>query len=146
MLGIVRHGKPLDVRVTPAAEVILDPRTGVKATLGRIGMMPSAPFVPISVSEAFSTAGSLTIENGGKVFTALGVEGWARHPWTCSALGTRLGREWTMFARTATSSWFNRAAWIGCFRYPVGSRHAKNRIGPSGDGGGFRRARLLAIF
>ena len=72
VLGIVRHGKPLDVTVTPAAEVVLDPRTGVKATLGRIGMMPSAPFVPISVSEAFSTAWSLTIENGGKVFTALG--------------------------------------------------------------------------
>jgi regulator of sigma E protease len=72
VLGIVRHGKPLDVRVTPAAEVVLDPRTGVKATVGRIGMMPSAPFVPIPVSEAFSTAGSLTIENGGKVFTALG--------------------------------------------------------------------------
>jgi regulator of sigma E protease len=72
VLGIVRHGKPLDVMVTPAAESVLDPRTGVKATLGRIGMMPNAPFVPISVSEAFSTAWSLTIENGGKVFTALG--------------------------------------------------------------------------
>jgi regulator of sigma E protease len=72
VLGIVRHGKPLDVTVTPAAESVLDPRTGVKATLGRIGMMPNAPFVPISVSEAFSTAWSLTIENGGKVFTALG--------------------------------------------------------------------------
>lgn len=72
VLGIVRHGKPLDVRVTPAPEVVLDPRTGVKATLGRIGMMASAPFVPIPVSEAFSTAWTLTIENGGKVFTALG--------------------------------------------------------------------------
>lgn len=72
VLGIVRHGKPLDVRVTPAPEVVLDPRTGLKATLGRIGMMASTPFVPISVSEAFSTAWSLTIENGGKVFTALG--------------------------------------------------------------------------
>ncbi|MGZ3435550.1 MAG: M50 family metallopeptidase, partial [Gemmatimonadaceae bacterium] len=72
VLGIVRHGKALDVKVTPAPEVVLDPRTGLKATLGRIGMMPSTPFVPISVSEAFSTAGSLTIENGGKVFTALG--------------------------------------------------------------------------
>jgi regulator of sigma E protease len=72
VLGIVRKGKPLEVRVTPAAEVVLDPRTGLKASLGRIGVAPSAPFVPISTSEAFSTALSLTIENGGKVFTALG--------------------------------------------------------------------------
>jgi regulator of sigma E protease len=72
VLGIVRKGKTLDVRVTPAAEVVLDPRTGVKATLGRIGVAPSSPFAPIPASEAFSTAWSLTVENGGKVFTALG--------------------------------------------------------------------------
>jgi regulator of sigma E protease len=72
VLGIVRKGKTLDVRVTPTAEVVLDPRTGVKATLGRIGVAPSSPFAPIPASEAFSTAWSLTVENGGKVFTALG--------------------------------------------------------------------------
>jgi regulator of sigma E protease len=72
VLGIVRHGQPLEVRVTPVADVVIDPRTGVKASLGRIGMMPSESFVPISVPKAFATAWTLTIDNGGRIFSALG--------------------------------------------------------------------------
>ncbi|HMI55092.1 MAG TPA: site-2 protease family protein, partial [Gemmatimonadaceae bacterium] len=43
-LGIIRKGQPVRVQVTPAAEVVPDPRTGVKRTLGRIGMMASEGF------------------------------------------------------------------------------------------------------
>lgn len=71
-LGIVRHGQPVRVQVTPAAEVVPDPRTGVKRTLGRIGMMASEAFTPISGPRAFSEAWSLTIDNGSRIFAALG--------------------------------------------------------------------------
>jgi len=71
-LGIVRHGQTMEVRVTPAAEVTLDPRTGVKRPLGRIGMVASEGFIPISVPHAFSAAWSLTMDNGGRIFSALG--------------------------------------------------------------------------
>jgi regulator of sigma E protease len=72
-LGIVRQGKPVDVRVTPVAESVPDPRTGVKRTLGRIGMVASEGFTPISVGDAFSEAWRLTLDNGSKIFSALGM-------------------------------------------------------------------------
>jgi regulator of sigma E protease len=71
-LGIVRKGETLRVNVTPAAEQVPDPRTGVKRTLGRIGMMASEGFTPISVGKAFGTAWDLTIDNGSRIFSALG--------------------------------------------------------------------------
>jgi regulator of sigma E protease len=71
-LGIVRHGEPIEVTVTPAAEVVPDPRTGVKRPLGRIGMMASEGFTPISVPRAFTEAWRITIDNGTKIFSALG--------------------------------------------------------------------------
>jgi regulator of sigma E protease len=72
-LGLVRKGRPLNVRVTPVAETVPDPRTGVKRTLGRIGMVASEGFTPISAGEAFSEAWRLTLDNGSKIFSALGM-------------------------------------------------------------------------
>ena len=71
-LGIVRKGLPIDVTVTPAAEIVPDPRTGVKRPLGRIGMMASEGFTPISVPRAFAEAWRLTVDNGSRIFAALG--------------------------------------------------------------------------
>ena len=71
-LGIVRRGQPLHITVTPAAETVTDPSTGEKRTLGRIGMMATEGFTPISVGAAFGTAWSLTVDNGSKIFSALG--------------------------------------------------------------------------
>jgi regulator of sigma E protease len=71
-LGIVRHGEMLRVNVTPAAEEVPDPRTGEKRTLGRIGMMATEGFTPISVPSAFTEAWHLTIDNGSRIFSALG--------------------------------------------------------------------------
>ena len=71
-LGIVRQGKPIEVQVTPAAETVPDPRTGVKRTLGRIGMVASEGFTPISAGQAFGEAWRLTVDNGSKIFAALG--------------------------------------------------------------------------
>jgi regulator of sigma E protease len=71
-LGIVRQGQPIEVTVTPAAEVVPDPRTGVKRPLGRIGMMASEGFIPISAPRAFAEAWRITIDNGTKIFSALG--------------------------------------------------------------------------
>ncbi len=71
-IGIVRHGAPVDVVVTPVAEVVPDPRTGVKRPLGRIGMMASEGFTPISVPRAFSEGWRITVDNGGRIFSALG--------------------------------------------------------------------------
>jgi regulator of sigma E protease len=72
-LGIVRKGTPVNIRVTPVAESVPDPRTGVKRTLGRIGMVASEGFTPISVGDAFSEAWRLTLDNGSKIFSALGM-------------------------------------------------------------------------
>ena len=71
-LGIVRKGEPMEVTVTPAAEIVPDPRTGVKRPLGRIGMMASEGLTPISVPRAFSEAWRLTVDNGTRIFAALG--------------------------------------------------------------------------
>ncbi|HKR08940.1 MAG TPA: M50 family metallopeptidase [Gemmatimonadaceae bacterium] len=71
-LGIVRNGQPMHVEVTPAAETVPDPRTGAKRTLGRIGMVASEGFIPISVGDAFGEAWRLTVDNGSKIFAALG--------------------------------------------------------------------------
>lgn len=71
-LGIVRRGKPLQIEVIPVAETGPDPRTGVKTTRGRIGVVASEGFTPISVGQAFGEAWHLTIDNGSKIFAALG--------------------------------------------------------------------------
>lgn len=71
-LGIVRKGQSMRFSVTPAAESVADPRTGEKQTLGRIGMMASEGFIPISVGDAFTTAWRLTLDNGSRIFSALG--------------------------------------------------------------------------
>jgi regulator of sigma E protease len=71
-LGIVRHGQPVEVTVTPVAEVVADPQTGVKRPVGRIGMMSTQGFTPITVSQAFGAAWTLTIDNGSRIFSALG--------------------------------------------------------------------------
>ena len=70
-LGIIRHGEPVSVDVTPVPEVVPDPATGKRVTLGRIGMAVSERFTPVPVRNAFSEAWRLTIDNGTKVFSAL---------------------------------------------------------------------------
>jgi regulator of sigma E protease len=71
-LGIIRKGQPVEVTVTPAAEVVLDPQTGVKRPVGRIGLMAGQSFTPISAPRAFVEAWHVTIDNGSKIFSALG--------------------------------------------------------------------------
>jgi len=70
-LEIVRHGRPFSLEVTPVAEVVPDPRTGEKKTLGRIGMVASEAFRPVSVPDAFTEAWRLTVDNGGRIFSTL---------------------------------------------------------------------------
>ncbi len=71
-LGIVRKGQAVTLTVTPESEAVTDPETGVKRPRGRIGMIASVAFTPISVPQAFVEAWRITIDNGGKIFTALG--------------------------------------------------------------------------
>jgi regulator of sigma E protease len=71
-LGIVRKGQPVTVTVTPESEAVTDPETGVQSPRGRIGMIASVAFTPISVPQTFVEAWRITIDNGGKIFTALG--------------------------------------------------------------------------
>jgi regulator of sigma E protease len=70
-LGIVRKGQPLEVQVTPVAEMAANPRTGERQRLGRIGMMASEGFERVSVGNAFREAWNVTIDNGGRIFLAL---------------------------------------------------------------------------
>ena len=71
-LGIVRKGQPVTVTVTPESEAVTDPKTGVKSPRGRIGMIASVAFTPISVPQTCLEAWRITIDNGGRIFTALG--------------------------------------------------------------------------
>jgi regulator of sigma E protease len=71
-LGLVRKGEPITVTVTPESEPVTDPETGVKSPRGRIGMIANVSFKPISVPESFVEAWRITIDNGGRIFTALG--------------------------------------------------------------------------
>jgi regulator of sigma E protease len=71
-LGIVRKGQAVTVTVTPESEAVTDPETGVKRPRGRIGMIANVAFTPISVPQAFVEAWRITIDNGSKIFTALG--------------------------------------------------------------------------
>ncbi len=71
-LGIVRKGQAVTLTVTPESEAVTDPETGVKRPRGRIGMIANVAFTPISVPQAFVEAWRITIDNGGKIFTALG--------------------------------------------------------------------------
>ena len=71
-LGIVRKGQAVTVTVTPESEAVADPETGVKRPRGRIGMIANVAFTPVSVPHAFVEAWRITIDNGGKIFTALG--------------------------------------------------------------------------
>jgi regulator of sigma E protease len=71
-LGIVRGGKPMTLTVTPESEAVTDPETGVKGQRGRIGMVANVGYKPISVPQSFVEAWHITIDNGGRIFTALG--------------------------------------------------------------------------
>jgi regulator of sigma E protease len=71
-LGIIRRGQPVQVTVTPTSEDVPDPETGVKRPVGRIGMMAGQGFRPISVPRAFVEAWHITVDNGSKIFSALG--------------------------------------------------------------------------
>ena len=72
-LEIQRHGQPVTVRVTPAAETVADPSTGEKKQLGRIGMIADVAFEPVAPGKAFTEAWRITIDNGGKIFSTLRV-------------------------------------------------------------------------
>jgi len=71
-LGVMRKGQPVHVTVTPAPEAVIDPATGKKETVGRIGVMATEAFTPISAGAALGAAWGLTIDNGSKIFSALG--------------------------------------------------------------------------
>ena len=71
-LGIVRRGAPTEITVTPAAEVAPDPRTGIKRSVGRIGMVAKEGFVPVALPRALSEAWKITIDKGTAIFETLG--------------------------------------------------------------------------
>ncbi len=71
-LGIVRAGSPLEIVVTPAAEVAPDPRTGIKRRVGRIGMVAKEGFVPVAFGRALGEAWNITIDKGTAIFQTLG--------------------------------------------------------------------------
>jgi regulator of sigma E protease len=68
---VSRKGQPITLRVTPVAETVPDPRTGQKKQLGRIGMVATAAFEPVSVVGAFGQAWRLTVDDGSKIFSTL---------------------------------------------------------------------------
>jgi regulator of sigma E protease len=70
-LEVVRKGQPLTVRVTPAAEMAQDPRTGERKQLGRIGVAATAAFKPVAFGQAFGEAWRLTLDDSGKIFSTL---------------------------------------------------------------------------
>ncbi len=71
-LGIVRAGTPTEITVTPAAEVAPDPRTGIKRSVGRIGLQAKEGFVPVALPRALGEAWNITIDKGTAIFETLG--------------------------------------------------------------------------
>jgi len=71
-LGIVRAGTPTEITVTPAAEVAPDPRTGIKRSVGRIGLQAKEGFVPVAFPRALGEAWNITIDKGTAIFETLG--------------------------------------------------------------------------
>lgn len=71
-LGILRRGQPLNIEVTPVAEISPDPRTGIKRRLGRIGMLAKEGFIPVAFPDALGEAWHITVDKGGAIFQTLG--------------------------------------------------------------------------
>ena len=71
-LGVVRGGATREISVTPAMEVAPDPRTGVKRSVGRIGMVAKEGFVPVALPRALTEAWNITIDKGTAIFQTLG--------------------------------------------------------------------------
>jgi len=71
-LGLIRAGEPLTVVVTPVAEDGRDPRTGIKRTVGRIGMVAKEGFTPVTFPRALVEAWKITIDRGTAIFQTLG--------------------------------------------------------------------------
>ncbi|MFN2636181.1 MAG: RIP metalloprotease [Gemmatimonadaceae bacterium] len=70
-LGIMRRGQPLEIQVTPVAEMVPNLKTGTKERLGRIGMVASERFKPVSVGEALSEGWQITLDKGAAIFLTL---------------------------------------------------------------------------
>ncbi len=71
-LGIVRDGSPVEIVVTPVAEVTPDPRTGIKRRVGRIGMVAREGFIPVGFPGALVEGWSITLDKGTAIFQTLG--------------------------------------------------------------------------
>jgi regulator of sigma E protease len=72
-LEVVRAGQRQTINVTPVAETVPDPKTGQKASLGRIGLSATVAFRPVAISSAFGEAWRLLRDDGGKIFSTLRV-------------------------------------------------------------------------
>jgi regulator of sigma E protease len=72
-LEVVRRGQRQTISVTPVAETVPDPKTGQKASLGRIGLSATVAFRPVPISSAFGEAWRLLRDDGGKIFSTLRV-------------------------------------------------------------------------
>jgi len=69
--GVIRDGRPRDIRVTPAADTVTNPSTRNVETVGRIGIVPAPASRPVGAVEAVTSGWTATWRMAGMVVDAL---------------------------------------------------------------------------
>lgn len=70
-VGLLRHGAPVSVRITPVADTATDPATGKVIRVGRVGLGATVDSSPVPLGRALRDGSSATVGMAGLVFTSL---------------------------------------------------------------------------
>ncbi|MDQ6737072.1 MAG: RIP metalloprotease RseP [Gemmatimonadota bacterium] len=84
-VGVLRGAEPLTVTVTPVADTVTDPNSGVHTSEGRIGVAAGQSAASVPMTQAVVDGGRATIGMGTLVFTSL--RSIATHKVSVSELG-----------------------------------------------------------
>lgn len=70
-VGLLRHGTPVSVSMTPVADTATDPSTGKVIHVGRVGLAATVDSSPIPIGRALRDGTRATVSMAGLVFTSL---------------------------------------------------------------------------
>ncbi len=71
VIGVVRDGSPREFTVSPAPEEAIDPETGKKGIVGKIGIVPRTGTAPVPLGDALSAGARATAGMATSVLTSL---------------------------------------------------------------------------
>lgn len=70
-VGLLRHGAPVSVTITPVADTATDPATGKIIRVGRVGLGATVDSSPVPLGRAIRQGTTATVGMAGLVFTSL---------------------------------------------------------------------------